>query len=275
VHAPKYEVTRSITTIDGAARIPVEHDAAEWDESRGRANCILGKGRRGRPRCGIVVQVAYLPGLTVESADALAMSCSLPQMTCSLWYEVERDRWITSPHGASYTVTHKNGVIRHVVRRADGGVWALNALWTRGRPYSALEMLAIVEKLADAALVYSRTPKGREYMNSVRASGEDVEPAKPAERPKVPATLAEAIEQLDVGLPEEGRQELLDAPSLFGLGHWIRNNWLNGGTPLAIYFWRAGVHDPDEMSGLVVEAFRRHLRGERCDLATVLHSETR
>ena len=48
----------------------------------------------------------------------------------------------------------------------------------------------------------------------------------------------------------------------FGLGMWMRNNWgLWAHGPLAAYLEQFGVHHPDDMSGLILDTFWRHLNG--------------
>lgn len=49
----------------------------------------------------------------------------------------------------------------------------------------------------------------------------------------------------------------------FGLGMWLRNNWqLWGGGRLAYYFNDMGIHHPDDMSGIILTSYHRHLKGE-------------
>ena len=49
----------------------------------------------------------------------------------------------------------------------------------------------------------------------------------------------------------------------FGLGLWMRNNWgLWGGLRLARYFNKAGIFHPDDMSGIILTSFWRHLNGK-------------
>lgn len=46
----------------------------------------------------------------------------------------------------------------------------------------------------------------------------------------------------------------------FGFGMWIRNNWnLWGGSRLSIYFNQKGIHHPDDMSGIILVSYHRHL----------------
>lgn len=46
----------------------------------------------------------------------------------------------------------------------------------------------------------------------------------------------------------------------FGLGMWMRNNWgLWGGSRLSKWFNAQGINHPDDMSGVILDSFWRHL----------------
>ncbi len=48
-----------------------------------------------------------------------------------------------------------------------------------------------------------------------------------------------------------------------GLGMWIRNNWgLWSGSRLKKYFNDLGIHHPDDMSGIILTSFWRHLNNK-------------
>ncbi len=48
-----------------------------------------------------------------------------------------------------------------------------------------------------------------------------------------------------------------------GFGTGLRNSWgLWGGSPLAQYFNAMGIHHPDDMSGIILVSFWRHLKGK-------------
>lgn len=48
-----------------------------------------------------------------------------------------------------------------------------------------------------------------------------------------------------------------------GLGTWLRNNWgLWAGARLAQYFNQLGIHHPDDMSGIILTSFWRHLHSQ-------------
>lgn len=87
----------------------------------------------------------------------------------------------------------------------------------------------------------------------------------------IPEDLLDALAELDQMLSPEAKQEMLDifddkmvvGVYHFGLGMWIRNNWgLWGGERLAAWFNDRGITHPDDMSGIILVSYRRHLKGE-------------
>jgi hypothetical protein len=53
----------------------------------------------------------------------------------------------------------------------------------------------------------------------------------------------------------------------FGFGMWMRNNWrLWGGSRLSKYFNDLGVYHPDEMSGIILDSYHRHLNNKEIKL---------
>ena len=51
------------------------------------------------------------------------------------------------------------------------------------------------------------------------------------------------------------------------VGRWIRNQWgLWQGSPLKEYFLELGVEHPDDMSGIIIRCFHRHLNGKPLDI---------
>jgi hypothetical protein len=52
-----------------------------------------------------------------------------------------------------------------------------------------------------------------------------------------------------------------------GLGTWLRNNWgLWSGSRLAKYFNGLGIKHPDDMSGVILDSFWRHLNNKPIEL---------
>ena len=53
----------------------------------------------------------------------------------------------------------------------------------------------------------------------------------------------------------------------FGLGMWMRNSWgLWGGSRLAQWFGSQGITHPDDMSGIILNSFWRHLNDRPIEL---------
>ena len=53
----------------------------------------------------------------------------------------------------------------------------------------------------------------------------------------------------------------------FGIGLWMRNNWgLWAGSQLAKYFKGMGIFHANDMSGIILTSFHRHLKGEEVRL---------
>ena len=86
----------------------------------------------------------------------------------------------------------------------------------------------------------------------------------------IPKDLDDCFKQLGVILEEETINEIkrideeeLGANFHFGLGRWMRNNWqLWKGSRLSYYFNNIGVYHPDDMSGIILTSYQRHLKGE-------------
>jgi hypothetical protein len=52
-----------------------------------------------------------------------------------------------------------------------------------------------------------------------------------------------------------------------GFGTWMRNNWqLWAGSRLSKYFNNLGVYHPDDMSGIILDSYHRHLTGKEVKL---------
>lgn len=84
-----------------------------------------------------------------------------------------------------------------------------------------------------------------------------------------PSNLEECFKKLErdlslddlTAIPKLSKQQLCRLHN--NLGRWIRNNFkLWEGGPLKDYFEGLGLHHPDDMSGVIIESFWHHLRGE-------------
>lgn len=108
------------------------------------------------------------------------------------------------------------------------------------------------------ANVYSEPPKTQ---SDVAQDTVQVEPVY------IPANLEECFAELGKLLPKDELKEFKDGEedkavsvAHFGLGMWMRNNWgLWSGSRLAKHFNEMGVFHPDDMSGIILRSFHRHL----------------
>jgi len=101
----------------------------------------------------------------------------------------------------------------------------------------------------------------------------------PVEKRPVPISLEEAFDILNAMMeedPEGGEQfkkaddQGEDVTYLYhnSLGRWLRNNWglWKREGPLYEWFVCLGLHHPDDMSGLILTSFWRHLNGKPLDI---------
>ena len=85
-------------------------------------------------------------------------------------------------------------------------------------------------------------------------------------RKPLPKTMDEAIDFVLARLSDEDKEQLRGTPREgmlelhFGLGMWMQNNWgLWSGSRLAKWFNGHGIKHPDDMSGIILDSFWRHL----------------
>lgn len=89
-----------------------------------------------------------------------------------------------------------------------------------------------------------------------------------------PNNLDEAIHQLDILFPDSTKQKIskMEEREFIGNSHlstgmWIRNNWgLWKGGELSNFFNGLGIYHPDDMSGIILTSFYRHIRNLDYDL---------
>ena len=86
-----------------------------------------------------------------------------------------------------------------------------------------------------------------------------------------PKGLTEAIHHLEHHLVEEDLREIrqnseeeFSVGGHHGMGRWLRNQWgLWSGSELAEWFLERGIWHADDMSGIILTSFHRHLTGKR------------
>lgn len=92
----------------------------------------------------------------------------------------------------------------------------------------------------------------------------------------IPTKLSECFEQLNTILSEapdgdwfkDADEDDAIAQSHHGLGTWIRNNWglWEENSELHSYFKKLGLKHPDDMSGVILTSYHRHLNGKELGL---------
>ena len=85
-------------------------------------------------------------------------------------------------------------------------------------------------------------------------------------RPDIPATLDECYKALDKELDEKTKNEIKNAgvedlsKYHFGLGQWIRNNWIYATEDrISKFFLDKGIKHPDDMSSIIITGYYYYL----------------
>lgn len=90
----------------------------------------------------------------------------------------------------------------------------------------------------------------------------------------IPKNLSEAIIEVNKFYSDSSKTEIRKMTEdefvgqyHMGSGLWIRNNWaLWKGSRLSRYFNRKGIKHPDDMSGIILASYHRHLTGKEINL---------
>ena len=90
----------------------------------------------------------------------------------------------------------------------------------------------------------------------------------------IPKNLEDAIEVINAELSDSTKTAITKiseddflAESHFGRGLSIRNGWnLWKGSRLSRYFKRKGIRHPDDMSGIILKSYHRHITGKEIKL---------
>lgn len=86
---------------------------------------------------------------------------------------------------------------------------------------------------------------------------------------KCPKTAAEAFTRLDKRLTKEEKQQIVDSDEMFvfhfGLGMWIRNNWIYTGERENLESLMKDLGEPEFLSGdmassAILDAYQKHLK---------------
>jgi len=95
----------------------------------------------------------------------------------------------------------------------------------------------------------------------------------------IPSTLEDSIQHLDKLLEKDTIEKIQSASEdeinqfHMGLGMWMRNNWgLWKGSDLAKWFNTKGITHADDMSGIIITSYWRHLHNKPIDLDSQINS---
>ena len=110
---------------------------------------------------------------------------------------------------------------------------------------------------------------GMVYSSSVATLSEAGPLVDDFTRTDIPATLEECYAALDTLLDEATKEDIKTSSGdelignyHFGLGMWIRNNWIYpAADKIAKVFLDAGIDHPDDMSSIILEGYRSYLNG--------------
>ncbi len=95
----------------------------------------------------------------------------------------------------------------------------------------------------------------------------------------IPQDLPDCIRHLDTVLSAEYKNYILKegaAAVHFSLGMWMRNSWgFWRGSSLQTYFIDNGIQHPDDMSGVILDCYEKHLRGEEVNYKRMLRNARR
>jgi len=86
----------------------------------------------------------------------------------------------------------------------------------------------------------------------------------------IPKNLEEAIVQLDIIFSDSTKNEIINMPeedfkygTHMSTGRWIRNAWVfRGERELGKYFNNLEIYHPDDMSGIILTSYYRHLHNQ-------------
>lgn len=89
----------------------------------------------------------------------------------------------------------------------------------------------------------------------------------------IPSDLSEALDWLEEHVPEDEQRDIANGDlsasrGHFRIGRWMRNNWglWQKNSELYDYFVDLGIRHPDDMTGIILDAFDARLRGENFSL---------
>lgn len=136
------------------------------------------------------------------------------------------------------------------------------------QPVRALASPSAKEPTADASELPPSPEEVVAEMYRITTRYEDGDPNKiyvPKDLEDCFRDLSEMLHPKFIEKLKAGEDEAINQH--FGLGLWIRNNWgLWAGSRLAVYFREIGIGHPDDMSGIILTSYLRHLNNRPIEL---------
>jgi hypothetical protein len=132
---------------------------------------------------------------------------------------------------------------------------------------SAKKLIFLISLIFSFMVAFAQSPEDQKFK---------INPTKDKVSPTglyIPKNLEDCFKELEKMLPPdliaEMKTETEDNMVKYhrGLGMWMRNNWgLWSGSRLAKYFNALGIRHPDDMSGIILDSFWRHLNNKPIQL---------
>jgi hypothetical protein len=153
-----------------------------------------------------------------------------------------------------------------IFHRPRYGVFCGLALLTAGMSNCATENPEVTKRgQEDTERARMEAPRERQENHALRPTPDTSAPFGVYVPKDLDEALVELKQMLDPSVLSEFKQgkEAELVKYHFGLGMWMRNNWgLWTGSRLADYFRSLGIVHPDDMSGIIITSFYRHLKGK-------------
>jgi hypothetical protein len=218
----------------------------------------------------VLLAYEFLPGADREYSQELIATESL-EITNDVrrWDQVSyRDVHLGADRAVELCVT-RTPERRHYLVTMARGTLVIHYVGALHRPERDGALAVVATRLLDAF----KTSRGGLQRVEQRLATERPPPLKSS--PPVPTTLEGCLAELRRVLDHETLAEMRRLPEAdmiryhHGLGARLRHQWgLRAGSPLATFFERLGVSDPDDMSGIILTSFWRHLHDRPLDLET-------
>lgn len=164
--------------------------------------------------------------------------------------------WIDADNETAYQKYFSGNGVRNLGNQME----MTSLCWQRTLKKSDLQLQALFGRYRQVEEKWAAEDKVRFTTDSLRGV-------------YIPKDLEDCFRQIDSFWDDSTKKEVKKMNEYefagmchMGFGMWMRNNWgLWAGSRLSKYFHDAGVHHPDEMSGIILRNYHRHLCGKKPD----------